>query len=542
MGAAFLFYRVFMPSLNWIGKEDVGRHLKEIDTHLLHCDSELSHGDPAFDLSPGTGNLLIEGDNLLALKALLPFYGGQVKCIYIDPPYNTGNESWSYNDKVNSPQMQKWLGKVVDSEDLCRHDKWLCMMQARLHYHHELLREDGAIFISIDDNEVHHLRMLCDEIFGESNFIANIIWQKVYSARMDAKSFSNSHDHILAYAKSEKFDVKRLKQGQDERQFRLWDEKVQKSYRKRSLRKEGSNSLKVDRPSMFYAIEAPDGTEVFPLKPNGVEGRWRWAPPTYELNKDLIEWVQTIDGNWEVYVKQYKDEEASRPPETIWLAEEVGHNHEAKQEIQASDIDFPTPKPTRLIERILEIATNPGDIVLDSFAGSGTTGHAILKMNARQPEASPRRFVLVEMEPNIARPITRERIKRAIAGYGKNEALGGGFRFCHLGEKVLDPEGGLNSKASWRDLAHLLYLGKFGTALETSHLDQESGFIGKAGGVSMFLLFRDGAIAPLDNLAVKRLNNHQGPKIVYGACATVPPTLLEKAQIAFYQAPYEVVR
>ena len=530
-----------MPSLNWIGKADVANYIEDIPTHLLRCDRELSHGDPAFDLSPGTGNILVEGDNLLALQALLPYYRGQVKCICIDPPYNTGNEHWIYNDNVNSPQMRQWLGKAVDSEDLCRHDKWLCMMQARLHFHHQLLREDGAIFISIDDNEVHYLRLLCDEIFGAQNFVTSIAWQKNYSARMDAKSFSSSHDYVLVYAKSEMFNVKRLVREQNEKQFKLWDETEKKFYRRRSLRKEGSNSLKSDRPNLFYPIQSPDGMEILPIKPSGIEGCWRWGQSTYEAQKHLIEWVQTIEG-WEIYVKQYRDEEASRPPETIWLSEDAGHNHEAKQEIRTLGIDFDTPKPTRLIERILQIATNPGDIILDSFAGSGTTGHAVLKMNAANPKLAPRRFISVELEQEIARPITRERLKRAIDGYGKHEALGGGFRFCFLGETLLDAEGNLNPNASWRDLAHFLYLQKFGSPPDAALFDQSTGFIGKGAGASLFLLFEDGAVAPLDTRAFRKLDDFGGPKIVFCDCICVPPALLERAQIAAFQTPYEVTR
>ena len=185
-----------MPTLNWIGKDAVTDHHRQVPYHLLRCDEKLSVGES------GSGNLLVQGDNLLALKALLPYYAGQVKCIYIDPPYNTGNENWVYNDNVNSPEIRKWLGKVVggESDDLSRHDKWLCMMYPRLALLREFLRDDGAIFISIADHEVHNLRLLMDEIFGLRNFVATVIWQKVYSPKSSAKHFSEDHDYIVVYA------------------------------------------------------------------------------------------------------------------------------------------------------------------------------------------------------------------------------------------------------------------------------------------------------------------------------------------------------
>ncbi|MGA3086808.1 MAG: site-specific DNA-methyltransferase, partial [Thermodesulfobacteriota bacterium] len=186
-----------MPTLDWIGKKAVINHHNEVPFRLLREESKLSVGEP------GSGNLIVEGDNLSALKALLPYYAGQVKCIYIDPPYNTGNENWVYNDNVNSPEIRKWLGKVVggESEDLSRHDKWLCMMYPRLSLLREMLRDDGVIFVSIDDNEVGHLRDLMDEVFGKKNFITTIIWQKVYSPKNTAKHFSEDHDYIVVYAK-----------------------------------------------------------------------------------------------------------------------------------------------------------------------------------------------------------------------------------------------------------------------------------------------------------------------------------------------------
>ncbi len=200
-----------MPTLNWIGKEAVVNHHQEIPFRLLKDVPDLACGNP------GDGNLIVQGDNLVALKALLPYYAGQVKCIYIDPPYNTGNEGWVYNDNVNSPVIREWLGRIVGKEDetLDRHDRWLCMMYPRLAMLRQFLRQDGAIFVSIDDNEAGHLRQLMDEIFGSHNLLANCIWQKKYTRANDAKYFSDNHDHILAYARSkEAFKIGRIERGE----------------------------------------------------------------------------------------------------------------------------------------------------------------------------------------------------------------------------------------------------------------------------------------------------------------------------------------
>ena len=256
-----------MPKLTWIGKDAVEKHHQDVPTHLLEPVPELSCGDS------GSGNLIVQGDNLIALKALLPRYAGKVKCIYIDPPYNTGNEGWAYNDNVNSPEIKKWLGKVVgaEAEDLSRHDKWLCMMYPRLVLLKQFLREDGVIFVSIDDNEQAYLKLLMDEIFAERNFIANICWQKKQSPQNDATNFSDMHDFIIVYAKNKK------KSKSDnlgwQRNLLVKTEKQTLRYKNPDNDLRGnwasgdltSNKNKFERPNLFYSIVNPNtNTEVFP--------------------------------------------------------------------------------------------------------------------------------------------------------------------------------------------------------------------------------------------------------------------------------------
>jgi len=277
-----------MPTLDWIGKKAVVNHHREVPFHLLKCDAALSVGDP------GSGNLLVQGDNLLALKALLPYYAGRVKCIYIDPPYNTGNENWVYNDAVNSSEMRNWLGKVVgaEAEDLSRHDKWLCMMYPRLSLLREFLRSDGAIFVSIADHEIHTLRMLMDEVFGPRNFVATVIWQKVYSPKNSAKHFSEDHDYIVVYAR----DAERWRPNLVPRA-----EKQDKAYKNPDNDPRGPwkpSGLDARNPYSkgVYPITCPSG-RIISGPPKGAY--WRYAEDKFkELDADNRIWWGT--GNIEV--------------------------------------------------------------------------------------------------------------------------------------------------------------------------------------------------------------------------------------------------
>lgn len=363
--------------------------------------------------------MLIHGDNLLALKALEQDFTGKIKCICIDPPYNTGSAFEHYDDGIE-------------------HSLWLNLMNNRLKILFKLLSEDGAIWISVDDNEAHYLKVLLDETFGRSNFVASIIWEKAYSERMDTKGFSSSHDYILVYRKSDKFQVKQLIKPQNEKQFNFFDEKVKKYYRRRSLRKEGSESLRSHRPSMWYDIEAPNGDLIYPYKPDGIEGRWRWKKENVKDNLSSLEFIQK-DDRWEIYVKQYLDDDATRPPATLWRQEEVGHNHEAKEEVKLfnrNDV-FGTPKPERLIQKILSIGTNEEDFVLDSFLGSGTTAAVAHKMG--------RKWIGIELGEH-AETHCYPRLKQVVVGEqgGISKAVnwqgGGGFKFYNLAPSLLNQD------------------------------------------------------------------------------------------------------
>lgn len=375
-----------------------------------------------------TQNLYIEGDNLEVLKLLQKSYFRKVKMIYIDPPYNTGND-FVYEDDFSDPlaRYKEVTAQTTKSnpETMGRyHTNWLNMMYPRLRLAANLLRDDGVIFISIDDGEQANMRKLCDEVFGEENFMAQIIWQKVYRPRMDVQVFSTSHDYILCYVKSSDESIRQEAFSQNSAQFNFVDPANGRRYRRRSIRKEGSASLRSDRPNSWFPLVAPDGTEVYPFKPDGTEGRWRWDINTYRKNEQqgIVEWVKTENG-WQAYAKQYLDAEASKPPETLWLHQEVGHNHSAAESLKKllSGKVFDSPKPVELITKMLKLATytDTGDIVLDFFSGSATTAHAVMQLNAE--DGGNRRFIMVQL-PEIC----NEKSEAAKNGY---------LNICEIGKE-----------------------------------------------------------------------------------------------------------
>ena len=417
----------------WKGKSECLRLAQRRSTATLRpCPSESVHFDT-------TQNLYIEGDNLEVLKLLQKSYFRKVKMIYIDPPYNTGND-FVYEDDFADP-MRRYVEVTQQTtksnpETMGRyHTNWLNMMYPRLRLAANLLRDDGVIFISIDDGEQANMRKLCDEVFGEENFMAQIIWQKVYSPRMDVQGFSTSHDYVLCYVKSNVESIRQEAFTQNTAQFNFTDPANGKKYRRRSIRKEGSASLRSDRPNSWFPLIAPDGTEVYPIKPDGTEGRWRWDIHTYIENeqKGIVEWVKTENG-WQAYAKQYLDTDAAKPPETLWLHQEVGHNHAAAEELKKlfDGKVFDSPKPKELIVKMLKLATYPdnSDIILDFFSGSATTAHAVMQLNAE--DGGNRRFIMVQL-PELC----DEKSEAFKAGY-KNICEIGKERIRRAGAKILE--------------------------------------------------------------------------------------------------------
>lgn len=447
-------------------------------------------------------NLIIHGDNLLALKALLPTYAGKIKCIYIDPPYNTGNEKWVYNDSVNSPMMQEWLGKVVDREDLTRHDKWLCMMMPRLKVLRELLNDDGVIFISIDDSELSSLRAMMDEIFSEQNFLACIIWQHSIQPKGYLEKFSVHHNYILCYQRSEDFTLKALKRTEEHnKNYSNPDNDPRGSWRPGDVR----NALY--RPNLIFDIRSPSGKVIKPPK-NG----WRWSKETI---KRKIASGEIIFSNDETRIvrKIYLGDVKGRAPETIWFGKELGTTREATEELKEifeGESPFETPKPSKLVRRIVEIATdeNSDDVVLDSFAGSGTTGQAVLALN--KDDGGSRKFILVQLDEDVEVrtpayksgfrkivEVTAERVRRVINGVknAKDEdlrnGLSGTFSYFDLGRPI-ELETILSGKSlpTYNDLARYIFYTATGDEFEESVVDESRHFIGTSKEYEIYLFYK----------------------------------------------------
>jgi adenine-specific DNA-methyltransferase len=521
-----------MAHLDWIGKRAVLNHHREIPFRLLRCDPKLSVGDP------DAGNLLVQGDNLHALKALLPHYANRVKCVYIDPPYNTGNEGWSYNDNSNAPEIKAWLGKVVgkEAEDLSRHDKWLCMMYPRLSLLREFLTDDGAIFISIDDNEVHTLRMLCDEIFGRHNFVATVIWQKVYSPKNSARHFSEDHDYVLVYAKDAikwKPNLLPRSEAQD-KAYKNLDNDPRGPWKTSDL------SARNFYSKGTYSIQAPAG-RLIEAPPKG--SYWRVSEENFwEMHRDKRIWWGK-DNQSIPQIKRFLSEvKQGVVPQTLWTYQEVGHSQEAKKELVAicdfedSDAVFVTPKPVRLMRRIIQIATDKDSIVLDSFAGSGSTGHAVLEQN--RSDSGTRRFIVIEMEETTAEKVTRHRLSKVAQD-------GEGFRFCRLADPLFDAYGSIRPEVKFADLAAHIYFTETGSPM--SRKRENSPLLGVHNGLGIYLLFngilgdkRPEAGNILTPDVLDALPAHKGTRVIYGEGTTFSPSRLRSEGIVFKQVPYQV--
>ena len=531
-----------MPTLQFKGRVFVENHHLAVPYHewLPIRSKGLSKKASLHD------NLIVEGDNLAALKALLPTHHGKVKCIYIDPPYNTGNEGWAYNDNVNSPLMQDWLGKVVDREDLTRHDKWCCMMLPRLKLLRELLRDDGAIFVSCDDNEVHHLRCLMDEVFGEENFVATTIWEKVYSPKSSAKYFSENHDFIVVYARSkESFNLRLLPRTKeaDARYINLDNDP-------RGPWKPGGLDARNPYSKGRYSIKCPGGRLIKGPPPGSY---WRYSQEKFsELDEDNRIWWGE-DRNQVPAIKRFLSEvKQGLVPETIWTYKEVGHTQGAKKtllQIFPDDFpDFTTTKPVELLTRIIRLSTDKDSIILDSFAGSGTTAHAVLALN--KEDGGNRRFVLVECEDYVD-SITAERVRRVIQGVPSSKnadlkaGLGGAFSYFKLG-KPMRQESLLDGShlPDYEALASYIFFTATGEEYEPEKMDRSSWFIGRSRLYDVYLIY-ESDLDQLKDMALtldvaRKLPRDQRNKLVFAPTKYLDAEFLHRYRVTFQQLPFQI--
>jgi adenine-specific DNA-methyltransferase len=376
-------------------------HRDEIDEVLETHTPVLTEEKGLFINNGGQMNFLIEGDNLASLKLLKKTHKGKIDLIYIDPPYNTGNKDFTYDDVY------------VDSLDNFKHSKWLSFMRSRISLAKKLLSDTGLVFISIDDNEVAQLKILCDEIFGNSNFRGQIVRATGTPTGQGNATISNEIDYVLVYARTSNAIFNGLPfDDESSKIYNLIDEYGR--YLNRPLRKTGGEDRREDRPSMYYPIFAPDGTEVYPIAPSGYESRWRCQESTYHnlVKEHRIEWKKDKKG-WKVYQKFYL-EGRTKQPGNLWVGIEGNKKATITLKNVLGNNVFSFPKPIELITRIIQIATNSDSIILDFFAGSGTTGHAVLQYNAERTNSNRCFILCTNNENNICREVTYERIKRVI--------------------------------------------------------------------------------------------------------------------------------
>ncbi|WP_353566316.1 site-specific DNA-methyltransferase [Haloferula sargassicola] len=520
---------------------------------LLEPDPERSHGDP------DEGNLIVQGDNLHALKALLPKYAGRVKCIYIDPPYNTGKEGWIYNDNVNAPEILKWLGQTVgkEAEDLSRHDKWLCMMYPRLVLLKQFLSEDGAIFVSIDDNEVSALRMLMDEIFRVKNHLATFTWRTDGNFDNQAK-IKVSHEYIVAYARdADAFVHPAVVDPSIQDHSKLFRPEIRNTIVKNGPKNPVSA---IDLPSGFpCAVEEgaiEEASNDWPkfsnavtirdfktINPVSVSSGWSSKRQIEEFIARGMVAVPDSKGQMTTFemtktgaIESVKKRET--PSHVISTLSGFSSTQNMARRLEAMGFKFDYPKPVELVAYLISLVSE-GGIILDSFAGSGTTGHAVLKQNAE--DGGTRKFILVEMEPNIAEDITAERVKRVSQGYtdakgNQVEGLGGGFQFCRLSDEPLFNEfGDIRDDVTFAQLADFLWFSEAGTGYTGKG---DSPLLGVHEGRAVYLLFNGilGDRRPqggniLTNAILEALPPHDGPKIIYAAATKLGAAALQRANV-----------
>ena len=511
-----------MPTLNWIGKEKIVNHHQDVPYKVLEKKYTFNAED--------SENMIIHGDNLLALKSLLPKYEGMIDCIYIDPPYNTGNEKWIYNDNVNDPKIKKWLGDVVgqEGEDLSRHDKWLCMMYPRLQLLYKLLSERGVILISIDNNELNYLKMICDEIFGASNFIDIIIWNKKSGAKgVPPKNMMvNVHEYILVYQKSNLFKFQGEQRDLQKEGFKNPDNDPRGPWRMSNIK---STTKSLDDA---FTIVNPE---------TGKEYKNTWAFSKESLDKMIAEkrilWKESLPKQKEFFYELTNENKAIKsswgvfdPQSTTMYLKEI-----------LPKVKFDNPKPISLIDYIIEVATNKNSIVLDSFAGSGTTAHSVLNLNNK--DNGQRKFILIEML-DYAETITAQRVKCVINeknnSISNNKTLN--FTFYELGENFFDSDGNINESIDEAEIRKYIYYTETKKEISNQKFDDNDYYLGKDNDAAYYFYYKKDKVTELNRDFLSTIKTKVSNYIIYADICSLSKALMMKLGITFKKIPRDITR
>jgi adenine-specific DNA-methyltransferase len=622
-----------MPILNWIGKEVVVNHDKDVPFRLLKKNKSKSVSD--------SENLIIEGDNLEALKALLPHYQNKIKCIYIDPPYNTGKEHWKYNDNVNSPIIKKWFESeaFVDDQDLSRHAKWACMIYPRIKILNELLSEEGLIFVSIGDDEIQHLKMIMNELFGKDNFVAQFVWNTEGSTD-NTLEVKIVHEYVLLYAKNIKLknkafssviapDIKEgklfkshiintaVKNGRanptstitlpkgfpsEIKELSLPKSKVPKEfYDKVSKLKYISRDL-TDKFKIHYPIrqDTMNVKNKVLTKSCKVFSGWGNLNKLKQFIENKCKPVSDIDGDFSYFISKMGvvtyQKERKNPRNILSVIRDVGTTTQAKTHLENMGIDFDYPKPVELISYLIKMSTDENSIILDSFAGSGTTAEAVLKLN--KEDQGNRKFILIELEPEICRTLTSQRVKKVIEGYPhkksdlttlyekelsltdleniyevfddieeikskkqsyeklklkfkdgkltllgenttsvKNNGTGGSFQYVQLDKELFNSNGAINESCTFKELSSYIYFTETKTILDVKKIKKT--LLNFYNGIEYHLIFNKIGKNILDTKFLNSLNADK-TKVIYADKCTVSEDFLDQHNTVFKQIPYEI--
>lgn len=531
-----------MPTLNWIGKDKVVNHHQDVPYKVLEHKYGFKDGKQGKD-EVDTGNMIIQGDNLEALKSLLPKYEGKIDCIYIDPPYNTGNEGWVYNDNVNHPKIKKWLGEVVGKEgdDLTRHDKWLCMMYPRLQLLYKLLSPSGVIFISIDDNEAEFLGLVLDEIFGRSNRINNIIWKKTYGGGAKSKHVVNLHEYVFFYAKN-KSNIPILELPPDDTVLKYYKHKDAKFEKRGPYRLQPLGTTSMDyRPNLVYPIEY-NGDKILPKK------QWQWSQSRVIealANDDLVIQKNNKTGDYSVNYKQYlKNENGKTRGKKFYSIVEDIYTQIGSNELQKifDEKVFNFPKPYQLIKKLIQLLDNKELIVLDSFAGSGTTAHAILNLN--KEDGGNRKFIMIEME-DYADSITAERVKRVIKGYGEDkkkvDGTGGSFDCYELGQPLFLEDEILNEEVGLEKIKEYIWFSETRTGITKSNSKHQH-HLGSKDDVDYYFFYDKDQLTTLDYNFLSTIKAKATQYVIYADTCLLTDDFMSEHNITFKKIPRDITR